>query len=115
MYENYKIKRTLIINDGVKSTEVAIEVSCELSTDPDLDPDLLLAFSQMPSCSISFPRKFFDQNIVRNVKGFLAVLESCLLSPESRLNTSERSSNTQDDPSAKSAVPHGSNDAKGYS
>lgn len=66
------------LNEGTKSTEVFIDVSaCE-----SIDPDLLLAISQMPSCRISFPRMFFGQNIRRNAKGFLEVLQSCLLSPK---------------------------------
>ena len=98
------------LNEGTKSiqvsTDVDIDVSCELT-----DPDLLLAFSRMPSCRISFPRMFFSQNIERNTKGFLAVLHSCLLSQ----SDFERShSNIQDDPTTKSAIPHGSNDTKGY-
>ena len=94
------------LDEGTKSTQVSIDVSCE-----SIDPDLLLAFAQMPSCKISFPRMFFGQNIGRNIKGFLAVLQSCLLSQSG----SERScSNIQDDPTTKSAIPHGSNDTKGY-
>ena len=94
------------LNEGTKSIQLSIDVSCELT-----DPDLLLIFSRMPSCRISFPKTFFGQNIERNTKGFLAVLQLCLLSQSGF----ERSrSNIQDDPTTKSAIPHGSNDTIGY-
>ena len=104
------MRTTKCLHDGTKSTEVSIEVSCESFT----DTDLLLALSQMPSCSISFPRMFFDQNIdiyKRNIENIFAVLQSCLLSQS---GLSERSTNIQDDPSAKSAIPLDFNDIKGY-
>ena len=93
-------------DEGTKTTQVSIDVSCEST-----DPDLLLAFAQMPSWKISLPGMFFSQNIERNIKGLLALLQPCLLSQSGF----ERScSNIQDDPTTKSAIPHGSNDTKGY-
>lgn len=47
-----------------------------------LSDDPLLALSRALSCSASFPTTFFDKNsetYARNVKGFVGLLEQCLL------------------------------------
>ena len=75
--------RSLIDNDPIliNTAENATE----------LNEDLLQMLSKMPSCTISFPKMFFNQNsdtYQRNVTGFLSLLQTCLLSQSGR-NLSE--------------------------
>ena len=108
------IRRNIRSNDSVEEgVELPVEVSCELLSD-----QLLSALSQMPPGSITFPEIFFDQDDAhqyrRNIKGILAILESCLLR-QSGINVNERSNNApEDDPLPEFVVPHGPSDAKGY-
>ena len=53
----------------------------------ELPNDLLLMLSKIRSCTISFPKMFFNQNgdiYQRNVAGFLSLLRTCLLSQSGR-------------------------------
>ena len=99
-------------NGDTKSIEVS--EACKIFTN-----QLIAAFSLLPSCSITLPKVFFDQNndiYQKHIQGFLDVLRLCLLS-QSGLNISERSDKTEDDLLAKSAVvavPYGSDDTNGY-
>ena len=70
-------KSTGCLNDDANSTEVPVSNAL-------FSNRLLLAFSQAPSWSVSFPRMFFDSGnggsqYESNVKGFLAFFESWLL------------------------------------
>ena len=104
------ITSTGCLNDSASSAELSIEVPVS----DKLSGLLVLAFSQAPSWSVSFPRVFFDRLRIQyedNVKEFLAFFGSWLLG----LNVSEDIS-TQDD---RLSVIHGDSGNKklkhGYS